>query len=527
MGQYLTATLTRRGLGALGAAALATPARAAGGTFVSGAGLPANLDPHQVVDVAMQAIMLNAYDSLYRYENDPPEILPWLAESYTVSPDGLVWDFRLRPGVKFHDGSDLTAADVAYSFQRVIALKLAPAAAFLPVLKPENVTAPDARTVHFVLSRPYAPFFAAIPILAVVNPRAIAPHERDGDWGRAWLASNGAGSGAYKIVPESYRPGEALDLEINDSHFMGWADNKSPVRKLAVRQTAETSTWILALLNGSMDCTDTNLPADQVDRINASGRAHVEKNLVMRTFVVRMHNQRPPFDNINVRKAFAHAFNYSGFINDILGGYAERDPLPMPDTLWGCPKDVTGYDYDLAKAKAFLAKCAAEGAKVKRPFELQIQAENDQSVQCGQMFQSDLAEIGIDLKIVPNTFANMTTSVTKQDTAPDMWVHWVSAYFVDPENWVGQMYDSQFWGTWKASSYYRNPEVDALLRSARETPAQADRAPLYEKAIRLIVADCPDIWVYNSMLLQGLANRVKGRRFCAVGQGAEVRWMSL
>ncbi|HVY16423.1 MAG TPA: ABC transporter substrate-binding protein [Rhodopila sp.] len=527
----MSAGITRRGLAALSAGALALralPARAVGDTFVSGWGLPANLDPHQVFDVPMQTVMFNVYDNLYRYENDPPQIVPWLAKSHTVSADGLTWDFELRPGIKFHDGSALTADDVVYSFHRVLGLKLAPAGAFLPILKPENVTATGPLTVRFVLSKPYAPFFAAIPIISIVNQRAIKPHEKDGDWGKSWLASNGAGSGAYKVVPATYRPLESLDLDIHDAHFMGWDDNKNPVRKVAVRPTAETSTRILALLNGSLDWTDTNLPADQVDKINASKVAHVEKNTVMRTFIVRMHNQRAPFDNINVRKAFACAFNYMGFINDILGGYATRDPLPMPDNLWGAPKDVKGYSYDLAKAKEYLAKAQAEGAQqLKRPIELHVQSENDQSVQAAQMFQSDLAEIGINLKVVPDTWANMTANMSTPQNTPDMWVHWVSTYFVDPENWVGQMYDSQFHGTWKASSWYENPKVDALLRKARATLAQEERAPLYEEAIRLIVADCPDIFVYNSMQLQGINNRVKGRRFCTVGQGCEMRWISI
>ena len=294
-----------------------------------------------------------------------------------------------------------------------------------------------------------------------------------------------------------------------------------------MRPTAETSTRILALLNGSMDWTDTNLPADQVERINASKIAHVEQNTVMRTFVIRMNNLRPPFDNINVRKALAHAFNYMGFINDILGGYAARDPTPLPTTLWGYPKEAKGYDYDLKKAKDYLTKAIAEGAPVKRAIELHVQSENDQSVQAAQMFQSDLAEIGVNLKVVPDTWANMTTNVIRPEASPDMWVHWVSAYFVDPENWVGQMYDSQFHGTWKASSYYKNAEVDTLLREARSTMAQAERAPLYEKATLQIIADCPDIWIYNSMQLQGINKRVKGRRFCTVGQGGEMRWISL
>ncbi|WP_428538676.1 ABC transporter substrate-binding protein [Rhodopila sp.] len=524
-----TVTLSRRGFGTLAAASLVTvPGYAAdNGTFVSGWGLPSNLDPHQIFDVPMQTVMFNAYDNLYRYENDPPEIVPWLATSHTESDDGLTWEFKLRPGVKFHDGSELTADDVVYSFHRVLGLKLAPAGAFLPILKPENVTAPDTHTVRFVLSKPYAPFFSAIPLVSIVNQRAIKPHEKDGDWGKSWVASNDAGSGAYRILPDTYLPLEVLDLDIFPDHFMGWEDNKSPVKKLAMRPTKETSTRILALLNGSMDWTDTNLPADQVDRINASKIAHVEQNKVMRIFVVRMQNMRPPFDNINVRKAFAHAFNYTGFINDILGGYATRDPAPLPDNLWGYPKGIKGYDYDMKMAKDYITKAIAEGANVKRPIELHVQSENDQSVQAAQMFQSDLADIGINLKVVPDTWANMTTNVVKPESCPDMWVHWVSAYFVDPENWVGQMYDSQFHGTWKASAYYTNPKVDELLRKARVGRDQADRAPLYEEAIRVIVADCPDIWVYNSMQLQGIANRVKGRRFCTVGQGCEMRWISI
>ena len=161
--------ITRRALGGLAAAAVALrslPANAEGSTFVSGWGLPGNLDPHQIFDVPMQTVMFNAYDGLYRYQNDPPEIVPWLAQSHTVSADGLTWDFTLRPGVKFHDGSDLTAEDVVYSFHRVLGLRLAPAGAFLPVLKAENVTATGPLSVRFVLSKPYAPFFAAIPIPA-------------------------------------------------------------------------------------------------------------------------------------------------------------------------------------------------------------------------------------------------------------------------------------------------------------------------------------------------------------------------
>ena len=209
--------ISRRELAALTGAALvfrARHARAADADiFVPGQNLPANLDPHQILDVGATGYALNGYDNLYRYEDNPPKMQPWLAESHTVSPNGLIWDLKLRPGVKFHDGSELTADDVVYSFRRLLAIGKAPSAPFLPILKPDSVTAPDRYSVRFQLDKTYGPFFATIPMVFIVNPRAVKPHEKDGDWGAGWLASNEAGSGAYRLVPSTYVPLEHVDME--------------------------------------------------------------------------------------------------------------------------------------------------------------------------------------------------------------------------------------------------------------------------------------------------------------------------
>jgi peptide/nickel transport system substrate-binding protein len=523
--------ISRREFGALTAAAVAFRAQRAAASdpsvFVTGMDLPATLDPAQTLDVQATQWALNAYDNLYRYEGNPAKMEPWLATDHTVSPDGLVWEFKLRQGVKFHDGSEVTADDVVYTVQRLLAVNRAPAAPFKPILKPESVTAPDKYTVRFALAEPYGPFFGMIPMIAIVNPRVVKPHDENGDWGAKWLASNDAGSGAYKLLPDSYVPLEKADLVKNDDHFMGWADKPQAIKKIEWRPAKVTSTRVLALLNGTLDMTDSFLPVDQVERIEKSSNAHVAKNVTMRLLVIRMNNTKPPFDNINVRKAFASAFNYGGFIDEIVKGNAIRDPVPIPTNIWGFPKDIKGYEYDLAKAKEYLAKAAAEGASVKRPIEMHVQQPLEQTVQAGQLYQSDLSTIGVDLKLVNDTFANLVTIAAKADTTPDMWIHWVSAYYLDPDNWIGQMYDSRFHGTWKASCWYKNPEVDELLTKARFTTEQEDRAPFYEKAARLIVADSPDIWIYNMIEVCGVTNRVQGFKHCPVGSGGEVRWMTL
>jgi peptide/nickel transport system substrate-binding protein len=240
-----------------------------------------------------------------------------------------------------------------------------------------------------------------------------------------------------------------------------------------------------------------------------------------------MNNMKAPFDNRDARLCFAHAFNYQGFNDVILKGLVVRNGGPNPNNLWGNPPDLQGYSFNLDQAKQHCDRARAAGAPIGREIEIHVQSELEQTVQAAQMFQADLRKIGINLRIVTNTWAGITAATTQAQTTPDMWVHWVSTYFVDPENWIGQMYDSQFHGTWKASAWYKNDQVDDILRRARSSLDQAERERLYQQATRIVVADSPDIWVYNTLNLRGLTRRVQGYTFSPVGSGGELRLMSL
>jgi peptide/nickel transport system substrate-binding protein len=495
--------------------------------LVWGDTLPATLDPHAIFDVPSQFVLLNVYDGLYRYQGNPPRLEPWLAESHTVSADGLTWDFTLRAGVKFHDGSAMTAEDVVYSFRRLLTMNRGPSAAFTPVLTPDRVTATGPLTVRFVLSSPYSPFLTAMPLVAIVNPRAIAPNVVNNDWGAAWLAVNSAGSGAYSVLPGNYQPRVSLDIQRFPDFFRGWAGNPRPVETVRARPVMETSTRVLALLRGEIDATDSYLPTDQVERVERNPRTRVARDESMRVFVIRMNNMRSPFNNRDARLCLTHAFNYEGFNNVILRGFVVRNGGPNPNNLWGNPPDLVPYAFDLTRARAHCDAARAAGVDLSRPLEIHVQNELEQTVQAAQMYQADLRRLGITLRIVPNTWPGITSSTTRSETTPDMWIHWVSTYFVDPENWVGQMYDSQFHGTWKASSWYSNPEVDRLLRAARTSLNREERQRLYADATRRVVADAPDIWVYNTVNLRGLSRRIEGYTFSPVGSGGEIRLMSL
>ena len=386
--------------------------------------------------------MLNVYDTLYAYEGNPPKLVPWLATGHTVSEDGLTWTFKLNDNVKFHDGSPITAEDVVWSFQRLLGIKRGAASAFLPVLDPANVTAPDKSTVVFKLKHPYVPFMSAIPLVAIVNRRVIEPNVKDNDWGTAWLSSHSAGSGVYVLDPETYKPVQQVDLKRYAAHFKGWGHNSSPVEIVRRRNILETTTRINALIKGEIDATDSYLPTDQVERVLKSKTATVSQDESMRVMVLRMNNQQSAPRQRQLSPRAEPRLQLQGLHQRRAEGLCRAQCRPDSANLWGAPKDLPPYDYNLDKAKELIAKAKAEGAPVDRPIEIHIQQHLAQTTQAAQILQQDLRRIGITLKIVPNLWPQLTASTAKPETTPDMWVHWVSTYFVDPENWIGQMYDS-------------------------------------------------------------------------------------
>src|ERR687892_2518888 len=118
------------------------------------------MDPHAAFDVGRVAVRLNLYDGLYRWLDNPPVLQPWLAESHTVSPDGLTYTFKLRRGVKFHDGAEVTADDVRYSIERILALKKGAASLLATMVAPGTTKVVDRHTVQFSLTKPTAIFMA-------------------------------------------------------------------------------------------------------------------------------------------------------------------------------------------------------------------------------------------------------------------------------------------------------------------------------------------------------------------------------
>jgi len=477
------------------------------------------LDPHQAFDVGRVAARLNLYDGLLRWVDNPPELVPWLAESYTVSEDGLVYEFTLREGAKFHDGSNVTSEDVVYSAERILAIKKGASGLLSTMLASGDVTAVDDRTVQFKLLKPVSIFLSIVPEIYVVNSDLVKKNEENGDWGAGWLNSNDAGSGSF--VLDRYDPSVGWTASRNEEHFHGWTGN--PIDGVEFLSVPEDNTKVLGMLRGDYDGTSGYLPRDLVQRLQDSDGVRVLDEPSMRIMLFNINNQRAPLNDVHVRRAINMAFDYNAFIDDVLGGTVDRNIGPIPNPMWG-RSDAKGYHLDLETAKAELVKSDAD---LDRTLDIVFLTGFSQTEQAAVLMQNGLRKIGINANVRNVNWPVLVDQMKSPDSSPDMVVYWISTYYADPHNWIGEMYNSANWGTFKSSSFYKSEEVDDLLNEAVSTADNERRAELYAQAERRIIDDAASVWIYNTRWFGPFSDRVKSIRFSPIGNGQDARWIEL
>lgn len=490
----------------------------AGGKFVYANNSPYdNLDPHTIFDTARAATRFNLYDGLYRWVDNPPKMIPWLAESHTVSEDGKVYTFKLRQNAKFHDGKPLTSADVVYSIERIIALKKGPASLYLDAIKPGSTTAPDAHTVVFNLAQPSAIFLTTVPDILIVNSALVKANEKDGDWGEAWLARNEAGSGSYAL--RRHDPAVGWTARRFPEHFAGWTGQ--PFDDLEFRTVLETNTRVLGLIRGDYQGADGYLPYDQIQRLRQSSNVQIIEQESLRVFILALNTSKPLMNDVHFRRALAYAFDYDGFIANIMKGSVSRNPGPNPNPLWGTPAGLKGYSYDLDKAREELKKVT----QPLRPITINALAGFSESEQAATLFQNTLRQIGVEVIVEVSPWSVVSGRMRSAQTQADIIPLWKSTYYVDPNNWVGELYGTRYHGT-RTFSYYSNPEFDKRLDRALVSGSQEERQKLYEEMTQMVNDDAAGIFVYNTKWYGPYSSKVEGIRFSPVSNGQDIRWAS-
>jgi peptide/nickel transport system substrate-binding protein len=516
---------TRRGalktaLGSVALSAVGSDGAAAqtGAKFVYANNSPYdNLDPHTIFDTARAASRFNLYDGLYRWVDNPPKMIPWLAESHSVSEDGKVYTFRLRQAAKFHDGKPVTAADVVYSVERIIALKKGVASLYLDAIKPGSTKAPDAQTIVFNLTQPSAIFLTTVPDILVVNSALVKANEKNGDWAEPWLARNEAGSGSYAL--RRHDPAVGWTARRFADHFAGWTGQ--PFDELEFRTVLETNTRVLGLIRGDYQGADGYLPYDQIQRLRQSPNVQIIEQESMRVFTLALNTSKPLMNNASFRRALAYAFDYEGFIGNIMKGSVTRNPGPNPNNIWGTPAGLKGYSYDLDRAREELKKVT----EPLRPITINALAGFSESEQAATLFQNTLRQIGVEAAVEISPWPVVQGRLRGAQTMADIIPLWKSTYYVDPNNWVGELFGTRYHGT-RTFSYYSNPEFDKRLDRALVSGSREERQKLYEEMTQMVNDDAAGIFVYNTKWYGPYASKVEGIRFSPVSNGQDIRWAS-
>ncbi len=445
------------------------------------------LDPHVRYDWSTRMIQQAVYDALVKYEGDPAEIKPWLAESWETSEDGKTWTFKLVENAKFHNGDPVNAEAVRYSFERGLKLNKGVAWMLKDFLAPEGITVVDDYTVQFELKAPYAPFLSFMPWWFIVNPEQVKANEVDGDYGEKWLTENAAGSGPFKLG--RWEPNVLYEIEAVADYWKGWPQGENRPAGFIYRIIREPSAQRASLQRGEVDIVEGLTSDDYVQIANTPG-IEIQNHKGMTTFGIKFNTQQGPTADINLRKAIAYALDYDALIQ-IYNGAASLQTSPLPDAMRGHIDVPDIPRQDMAKAKEYLAKSQYPDGGITLPYVHVAGLEEARRI--GLVLLENLKELNINVEITPEQWPNMVANGSRVETSPAMTSVYVTPISTDPDA-VAYQYHKNSWGQYYAMAFYDNPEVAGMIDKARASTDWDERADLYAKIQTQIVADQPEVF---------------------------------
>ncbi|MBR0650816.1 ABC transporter substrate-binding protein [Roseomonas terrae] len=478
------------------------------------------LDPHQRYDWSTRMMQRCLYDALVRYEGAPARIIPWLAESWDTSADGLTWTFRLVGNAKFNNGDVLDAEAVRFSFERGLKLNKGISWMLSRHLKPENIAAVDARTVRFTLDRPYPDFLSFLPLWFIVNPKQVTANAEGDDDGQKWLTANAAGSGPFRI--RRWDGQSVMALEAVPDYWKGWP-MPEPERPAGVifRVMRESAPRKAALQRGEVDVA-SGLTPDDLSQLARMPNIVVSDNEGAAPFAIMMNTQKGPTADINLRKAIAYAFDYEALIA-IHKGDAKLMDGPFPFVTEGrIQLDMPRKDLD--RAKQFMARTPTPNGGLELEY-LHV-AGNEVQRQIGLVLLNALQPLGIRVNIVGQPWPTLVGRGGSPETAAAMTAVYVTPVTTSPDTVASQYASSaagQFWGI----HHLRDADIDRMVAEAAVELDEAKRLDLYAQIQRRVVDLQPVVFCMTANQRWAMRSYVRGFQHQALNLTGEMDLWSL
>jgi peptide/nickel transport system substrate-binding protein len=506
-------------------ALLATPALAVtpADTLVEGFAIDdiISMDPGEAFELSTAEVTGNTYDLLVRLDlSDTSKVKGDLAESWTVSDDGLTYTFKLKPGMKFASGNPITAADVAYSFERAIKLDKSPAFIINQFgISGDNVTekakAVDDTTFQFVVDKAYAPSFVlnclSATVASVVDSKLVKEHvaavtpsadyKWDNDFGNAWLKTGYAGSGPYKL--REWRANEAVVLERNDNYN----GEKAKLARVIYRNMKESSAQRLALEAGDIDVA-RNLEPNDLDAIAKNADLTTTSAPKGTVYYISLNQKNPNLAKPEVRQAFKYLVDYDALSTTILKGIGEIHQSFLPKGDLGAIDD-NPFKLDVAKAKELLAK-----AGLPNGFKVTMDVRTGQpTTGMAESIQQTLGQAGIQLEIIPGDGKQTLTKYRARNH--DIYIgNWGQDYFdpnsnaqtfaSNPDNSDAAKIKTLAWrNAWDIPDLTKETEAALLEKDSGK------RADMYKDLQQKILDTSPFVIIHQQLEVAGLRKNLK------------------
>jgi peptide/nickel transport system substrate-binding protein len=462
-----------------------------GGTLIIGADVnPVGLDPALTTAFASVAIYEHMYSSLATLEYKTNKVKPDLAESWRqVDPNTV--EFKLRQGVKFHGGREVTAEDVKYTWERLLDPKLT-----VPL---KNYIGPGAEvqvvdkyTARLRNDPVYAPLLSCV---ADRRPTAIVDREvieKNGD-----LKNWDGGSGPFKLV--EYTPDVRVVLEKNASYY----EKDLPIlERIEFRIIPDEQARIAAIRAGDVDMTVLKDP-------KTARLLRDDKNIVLNDVpsfwrsASPINTQRKPLDDIRVRQAISYAIDRQEIINTVLlGDGVPTGVIPPGEAEWAIPvtsENFPTYQYNPEKARQLLKDAGAEGLKIG----IQAAPAYAPDIPTAQVLQAQLKKVGIELTVQQLEWAAVLKA--QQDNAFDLNLTF-NTNRPDPDIYVSIAH-SKFGQNW---AKYSSPRMDELIEKGRSTTNLEERKKIYAEIQRLFAIEVPVLFLYVIKNYEPARPHVKG-----------------
>ena len=418
-------------------------------------------------------------------------IVPSIATSWKISDDGLTYTFQLRQDVKWHDGKALTAEDVKFTYEKILDPQIA-SRFNLNFQAVKDIQTPSPSTVVVTLKGPDPVFLANL--WAGIIPKHIWEKE---DFAKSPYNISPVGSGPWKL--KEWVRGDHMIFEANPDYFQG----RPYLDRVIVKVIPDATVAFAALEKGDVDYFPfTGViggpPYQLVNRLKQSPRLEVKVFDVVSTQRLFFRNDKPPFNNLKVRQAVAHAINKQFIVDKLLFGYGQITHSEVPSALpWAHNPEVPQYNYDVAKANQLLDEAGYPRGAGGIRFRTRIYGNPGVRAILSEILKEQLKAVGIAADVVMNEWASYINAIRNTREIDGVFTIFSLQSVPDPSTEAIRYHSTQIKPGGQNYLFYSNPRVDAIIDATQSTLDQAKRAQLFYEYQDILAREVPMIPLYT------------------------------